>query len=458
MHSNGERRRIAVIGAGISGLSAAWLLSQKHDVVLYERETRFGGHSNTVTVDAAGGRCPSIPASSSTTRRPIPTSRRCSTISTSPRSRPTCRSRCRSTTAGSNIPAPVSAGCSRRSATSPTRASGRCCAISSASTGGSRRHRNAAGIAHARRLSRSWALWRRLPRRSSAADGGRHLVRACAAILGYPASAFIRFFQNHGLLKLTRPAPAGAPSTAAAGLCRASWPARLRRSVRLGADLQPISRDERRRRSIHDRQTRFRALRPRRDRHPCRPGAGAARRSDPRGKRRCSAPSATAATSPCCTPTRQLMPRSAGGLVELEPCRRRARWRRRQRHLLDEPAAERWTPTGRFSSRSTRTRRLRRGHASCTARSTTIRSSTARRSRRSDACGRCRAERGTWFCGAYFGAGFHEDGLQAGLAVAEALGGVRRPWTVAGESSALPCPSPGWRHGRHGADAAGLAA
>jgi hypothetical protein len=32
-----------------------------------------------------------------------------------------------------------------------------------------------------------------------------------------------------------------------------------------------------------------------------------------------------------------------------------------------------------------------------------------------------------WFCGAYFGAGFHEDGLQAGLAVAEALGRVRRP-------------------------------
>lgn len=39
--------------------------------------------------------------------------------------------------------------------------------------------------------------------------------------------------------------------------------------------------------------------------------------------------------------------------------------------------------------------------------------------------------RRTWFCGAYFGAGFHEDGLQAGLAVAEDLGGVRRPWRVA---------------------------
>jgi hypothetical protein len=41
--------------------------------------------------------------------------------------------------------------------------------------------------------------------------------------------------------------------------------------------------------------------------------------------------------------------------------------------------------------------------------------------------------RNTWFCGSYFGAGFHEDGLQASLAVAEALGAVRRPWSVASE-------------------------
>jgi hypothetical protein len=45
--------------------------------------------------------------------------------------------------------------------------------------------------------------------------------------------------------------------------------------------------------------------------------------------------------------------------------------------------------------------------------------------------------RNTWFCGAYFGAGFHEDGLQSGLAVAEALGKLRRPWTVADESGRI---------------------
>jgi len=45
--------------------------------------------------------------------------------------------------------------------------------------------------------------------------------------------------------------------------------------------------------------------------------------------------------------------------------------------------------------------------------------------------------RNTWFAGAYFGAGFHEDGLQSGLAVAEALGGGRRPWRVANESGRI---------------------
>eukprot|EP01037_Dinobryon_pediforme_P019901 gene19901-20409_t len=45
--------------------------------------------------------------------------------------------------------------------------------------------------------------------------------------------------------------------------------------------------------------------------------------------------------------------------------------------------------------------------------------------------------RNTWYCGAHFGAGFHEDGLQSGLAVAEELGGVRRPWTVAAESGRI---------------------
>ncbi len=41
---------------------------------------------------------------------------------------------------------------------------------------------------------------------------------------------------------------------------------------------------------------------------------------------------------------------------------------------------------------------------------------------------RLQGRRDTWFCGSYFGAGFHEDALASGLTVGEALGGVRRPW------------------------------
>ncbi len=49
--------------------------------------------------------------------------------------------------------------------------------------------------------------------------------------------------------------------------------------------------------------------------------------------------------------------------------------------------------------------------------------------------------RNTWYCGAYFGHGFHEDGIQSGLAVAEQLGGLRRPWSVRDESGRIPLPS-----------------
>jgi uncharacterized protein len=52
------RQRIAVIGSGISGLSAAWALSKVHDVTLYEADSRTGGHANTVTISVAGVQTP----------------------------------------------------------------------------------------------------------------------------------------------------------------------------------------------------------------------------------------------------------------------------------------------------------------------------------------------------------------------------------------------------------------
>ncbi len=49
--------------------------------------------------------------------------------------------------------------------------------------------------------------------------------------------------------------------------------------------------------------------------------------------------------------------------------------------------------------------------------------------------------RRTWFCGSYFGYGFHEDALQSGLAVAEDLTGLSRPWKVANPSGRI-CRKP----------------
>jgi predicted NAD/FAD-binding protein len=48
------RTRIAVIGAGISGLCAAWKLSQDHDVTVYEANDYAGGHTNTIDVSWQG--------------------------------------------------------------------------------------------------------------------------------------------------------------------------------------------------------------------------------------------------------------------------------------------------------------------------------------------------------------------------------------------------------------------
>lgn len=48
--------------------------------------------------------------------------------------------------------------------------------------------------------------------------------------------------------------------------------------------------------------------------------------------------------------------------------------------------------------------------------------------------------RRTWYCGSYFGYGFHEDGAQSGLAVAEQLGGINRPWPVSDQASRIALP------------------
>ena len=43
--------KLAVVGSGIAGMGAAWLLRRKYDVTVYEKNDYIGGHSRTIQVN-----------------------------------------------------------------------------------------------------------------------------------------------------------------------------------------------------------------------------------------------------------------------------------------------------------------------------------------------------------------------------------------------------------------------
>ena len=55
MSTSAGRRRVAVIGSGVSGLTAAYVLRRDWDVTVYEADDRIGGHAHTHTVDDIDG-------------------------------------------------------------------------------------------------------------------------------------------------------------------------------------------------------------------------------------------------------------------------------------------------------------------------------------------------------------------------------------------------------------------
>ena len=74
-----QRPTAAVVGSGVAGLTAAYLLQRTHDVTLFEADGRLGGHAHTHDVVTADERMvPSTPASSCTTSAPTRTCCGCS--------------------------------------------------------------------------------------------------------------------------------------------------------------------------------------------------------------------------------------------------------------------------------------------------------------------------------------------------------------------------------------------
>lgn len=58
MIDNTSRLKIGIVGAGASGLATAWLLDENHEITLFEKEDRLGGHVCTIPVTKNGKTVP----------------------------------------------------------------------------------------------------------------------------------------------------------------------------------------------------------------------------------------------------------------------------------------------------------------------------------------------------------------------------------------------------------------
>lgn len=435
-HAHGHPRKVAVIGAGISGLSAAWLLGQSHDVVLIEAEPRLGGHANTVLVsDEAGGETAVDTGFIVYNQKTYP-----------------------------NFVALLD---HLGVATQPTEMS------FAVSLDGGRLEYSGTSLAglfaQRRNLAspRFWAMLQGLVRfyRDATRDAqakhsaemtlGDYLAAGaygdafrddhllpmaaaiwsapCSEILSYPAQAFLRFHHNHGLLQLSdRPVW----RTVSGGSAR--YVTRLREqfggNVRLGTPARQVRRSPNEVLVMGDGWSeRFdqvvfathadQTLAMLADPDPLEAAAlGAFRYSRNRA---------------VLHGDETLMPRRRRAWASWNHIGERGKpdaacavtyWMNR---LQDLPAARPFFVTLNPPAALRQDTILREevyehpifDQAALAAQERLWALQGARRS---------------WFCGAYFGSGFHEDGLQAGLAVAEAIGDVRRPWQVRDESGRIP--------------------
>lgn len=430
-----KRRNIAVVGSGISGLSAAWLLSQKHHVTLIEADERPGGHSNTVDCEVDGGEFP------------VDTG----FIVYNPPAYPNLTAMFRHLNVPST-PSNMSFSVSMGGGAYEYAGSGLSQLVGQPS--------NLTNPGHLRMIRDIPRFFRTaleklqsIPESLTigeflASEGyssyfmERHLLPMAGAIWSaspgdmrdYPAAAFIKFFSNHGLLKISnRPlwrTVKGGSREYVSRLIRAGFfETRLRTpiaGIRRNAHdvtLRAMNGEEQRYDDVviathadqalklltdptEEERRLLKAFRYSRNRTILHRDE----RLMPRRKRLWSSwnflsdmPPNTHASSAVTYWMNRLqpLPVSTPIFVSLNP--------------IIEPDAGKVLAEFDYAH--------------------PVFDPAAMQAQR--ALWNIQGVRNTWFCGAYFGSGFHEDGLQAGLGVAEQLGGVRRPWSVADESGRI---------------------
>ena len=430
--SSPERLRVAVVGTGVSGLSAAWLLSARHDVAVYEKAHRIGGHSNTVSVRLDGAEVSVdtgfIVYNALTYPNFVELLRvlgveSCETDMSFAASLDGGRIEY----SGSNLPGLFA----QRSNLFRPRFWGMLADLV-------RFYRNATRDARGA-MAEETSLGDYLAAgRYGAAFRDHHILPMASAvwsaspadILDYPAASFLRFHDNHGLLRLTgRPIWRTVVGGSQAYVSRLTAP--LAGRIRAGAGAARIERiggrvvvvDANGERDTFDRVI-----------VATHADEALALLAEPDARERALLGA-----------FRYSRNEAYLHLDETLMPRRRAAWASWNYLAGAGSAAQACVTYWMNSLQRLPTRRNlfvtlnpeRPPHGVLRVESYDHPIFDAKAIRAQKDLWSLQGAGGVWFCGAHFGAGFHEDGLQSGLAVAEQLGGVRRPWRVAGESARI---------------------